>query len=69
MSEKLAARVIKRVGESADTRLQVEMAWRLALARVPDKEESAWAIEFVEENDLAAFARILLNSNELIWIE
>jgi hypothetical protein len=48
---------------------QVRRAYQRTLARVPDNAELAAACDFVEKHNLAAFCRVLLNSNEFLYVE
>ena len=80
-SQKFAARV-ERMG--GDERQQIEAAYRLALARPPTGRERGEAAEFlaayraelvaakrekIETGALAAFARVLLGSNEFLSVD
>ncbi len=61
----LAARVEKEVGE--DRRAQLDQLFEIVLARPPEGAEVERFVSF--EGDLAAVCRVLLNSNELLFIE
>lgn len=52
----------------ADPRKQVELAYRLALSRVPEAEERKLALEFLARHKLADFAHVLLNLNEFLYV-
>ena len=52
-------------GESAS---QVRLAYRLALGREPDGEEARLCTALVKEQDLATFCRVLLNTNEFLFL-
>ncbi len=47
----------------------VHRAYRLAFGREPSKDEATLAAAFVRKHGLAAFARVLFNSNEFVVIE
>ncbi len=61
----LAARVEKEAGE--DRRAQLDQLFEIVLARPPEGAEVERFVSF--EGDLAAVCRVLLNSNELLFIE
>ena len=48
---------------------QVRRAFVLAYSREPTKGESTVCVKFIEENGIRAFCRVLLNSNELIYLK
>lgn len=47
---------------------QVEKAYELAFGRLPGAEESARAQQFVAQHGLEAFCRVLLNTNEFLYV-
>ncbi|HVR75107.1 MAG TPA: PSD1 and planctomycete cytochrome C domain-containing protein [Planctomycetota bacterium] len=47
---------------------QVRLAFLLAFGREPDREEASRSLEFVERHCLETFARVLFNSNELLFL-
>ncbi len=57
-----------KVNVGSDIRLQVEQAFKTAYGRDPDAEESSDAMGFVESLELAAFCRVIFNSNEFLMI-
>ncbi|MBK9170238.1 MAG: PSD1 domain-containing protein [Bryobacterales bacterium] len=59
-----------RVRETAgpDPGRQIELAYQLALARPPRDEERALALDFLRTRDLAAFAHVLFNLNEFLYL-
>ena len=61
----LALRVEKEAGENRQA--QLDRLFQIALARSPEKEEIERFLSF--EGDLTAICRVLLNSNELLFIE
>ncbi|HVC92610.1 MAG TPA: DUF1553 domain-containing protein [Pirellulales bacterium] len=68
---RMADRFAERLRDECamDSALQVERAFGLALARVPRPEEQAAAQAFVVEHGLAAFCRVLFNSNEFLYVD
>ena len=48
---------------------QVERAFELCYARPPTRTEREDAVQFIKEQQLPAFCRALLNSNELLFIQ
>lgn len=67
MSEALAERIRKEVGENAEA--QIRHGWMLTLGRSPDAEESRLAAELVSQHGLRTLCRALLNGNEFVVIE
>ena len=67
MSKRLAERVQREAG--TDAAAQVNHAWRLVLGRHPDEDEKSAASRLVKDSGLELLARVLFNSNELVWIE
>ena len=61
----LAARVKRDAGE--DKRAQVTRLFEIAYNRVPDADETARLAGF--KGSLEALCRIVLNSNELMYVE
>ncbi len=47
---------------------QVERAWNLCFNRKPGADEIAESLRFIEAEGLEAFARAMLNANELVFI-
>jgi hypothetical protein len=65
-SEHFAERLEReRPGDPAG---QIELAMLLALQRGPRLEERARFGSFIQRNGLANFCRVLLNSNEFIFL-
>lgn len=62
-----ADRIRELVGE--DPGKQVEVAWRLALGRVPAAAERPTAIGYLERNSLAEFCLMLFNMNEFVYVD
>jgi hypothetical protein len=67
MADNMAARVKRDAGEEADK--QVERAFELAYSRPARVEEKKVAGPFVEKNGLAAFCRVLLNTNGFLYVD
>jgi hypothetical protein len=67
MADRFAERVTKDVGSRADA--QVTAVYALAYQRQPAAVEVSAAIEFIAEHGLAAYCRIILNSNEFIHVD
>jgi hypothetical protein len=65
MSEHLAARAAK---EGADTPTQVGAVYRLALGRDPTSKERALLTEYAIKHGLANACRVILNSNEFMFV-
>ncbi|MEQ9070741.1 MAG: DUF1553 domain-containing protein, partial [Gimesia chilikensis] len=66
MSDRLAARVKQRSGD--DTGQQVIELFELVYQRPPRPEEAAVSREFVSQHGLSALCRVLLNSNEFLYV-
>ncbi|AGA27635.1 DUF1553 domain-containing protein [Singulisphaera acidiphila] len=62
----LADRLKREAGE--DSARQIHLAYRLALGREPDDAETRLCAELVKEQDLATFCRVLLNTNEFLFV-
>lgn len=67
MSDNMAARIKTDIGEAANK--QVERAIELAYSRMPQEKERKIATAFVEQNGLAAFCRVLLNTNGFLYVD
>ena len=67
MSERLAERVQREAG--MDVSKQVEWSWRLAYGREADAAELKLAKQFVGQHGLAALCRVMLNSNEFLFVD
>jgi hypothetical protein len=66
----LALRILREAGPDKDAR--ISLAYRLALGRAPDQDESRMARDFLDSNDEAswvAFSLALLNLNEFIYVD
>jgi hypothetical protein len=48
---------------------QIDRVYRLALGRGPTDDERRLAHEFVSAHRLPMFCRVLLNSNEFLYVE
>ena len=68
-SQRFAARVEAQPGARDDVAEQVAAAYRLAFARQPTDAERQRAIEFVKVQGLFSLCRVLLNSNEFLYVQ
>lgn len=66
MSDQLAQRIQQRVGTGVER--QVTELFLLAYQRHPQPAESATACEFSEKYGLSALCRVVLNSNEFLYV-
>lgn len=62
-----AVRVEREAGEEVDDR--VRTAFRLALQREPSADELTISIAFMQQHDVTAFCRAMLNLNEFAYVE
>ena len=65
-SRRFADRIGTEAPSGADA--QVDLAYRLALARPPSAEEKRVALAFLSRNTLADFAHVMLNLNEFVYL-
>jgi hypothetical protein len=64
-----AERLAERVSRGAsDPAAQIDLAYRIALARPPRQEELGIALDLVRAQSLVAFAHVLLNLDEFIYM-
>ncbi len=66
MADDFAARMQREAGDS--TVAQIKLVYRVAYAREADEQELQSAVPFVVENGLASFCRVILNSNEFLYV-
>ena len=66
MAEAFAQRLQHEVG--TDTDLQIRRAYVLALGREASQEDLALSGPFIQEHGLAAWARVLFNTNQLLYV-
>ena len=66
-SDRFAARLIYEVGENAQA--QAERAIRIAFSRRPTQEQIQSATRLIQEAGLFHLCRILLNTNEFIYVD
>jgi hypothetical protein len=52
-----------------DVQRQAQMAFELAYSRQPIKEELDASLDFVSDHGLDGLCRVLVNSNEIIYLE
>jgi hypothetical protein len=64
-AERFAARVASLAKPGQE---QVALAWELALGRPPTQEELADFAPYVEKHGLANLCRVILNSNEFMFV-
>jgi hypothetical protein len=57
---------LRREAGSEPTK-QIELAYRLALCRLPTASERAWLIEFVKQESLEQMCRVMFNLNEFVY--
>ena len=57
-----------RAEAGADVPAQVTLAYRTALSRLPDAEEAAEAAELAHQHGLETLCRVLMNSNEFLFL-
>ncbi len=67
MAERLAERIVSDARSEPVN--QVRLAYQLALGREPNADEAAAGIAFVKDHGLAAFCRVLFNSNEFLYVD
>jgi hypothetical protein len=67
MADKLAARIARESG--GDARGQVDRAFHLVFSRPASAAERDALARFIESNGLAALCRVLLNSNEFMYVD
>jgi hypothetical protein len=67
MAKDFARRIRDDAGNEVDA--QVRRAYALAYGRAPAADEAALARRFVAAQGLAAFARVLFNSNEFLYVD
>jgi hypothetical protein len=64
-----AARLADRVSsEASDLRAQIDLAYRITVARPPTEQEVGIATDVVQKQSLAAFAHVLLNLDEFVYM-
>ncbi|PHS11318.1 MAG: hypothetical protein COA78_09930 [Blastopirellula sp.] len=67
MADSLSKRVTESSGD--DIPKQVALVYQLAYGRNADKEETEIATDFVKEQGLPAFCRVIFNSNEFVFVQ
>ena len=65
-AKRLASRVEREAGEGV--RKQIDLAFRLALGRVPSESELGASLRIAKQHGLATVCRALFNSNEFLFI-
>jgi hypothetical protein len=64
-AERLADRVRR---EASDPLKQIDVGYRIALARPPSKAEIAIAVDLIRQQSLGAFTHVLLNLDEFVYM-
>ena len=67
MADDFADRLKREAGET--TEAQVKMVYRVAYGREADEQDVQMAIHFVETYGLPSFCRVILNSNEFLYVQ
>ena len=67
MSDAMAERVVNEAGEQRTA--QIERIYQLAYGRGASKSEISRLSPFVEQHGLSALCRVVLNSNEFLYVE
>jgi hypothetical protein len=67
MADCFAGRLEREAGGTVDGELA--RAYQLSFGRAPEPPELAIGKEFVAQHGLAAFCRVLLNSNEFLYVD
>lgn len=63
----LARRIEREAGEKAES--QAARAFEIVLGRAPDAQELTWSVQAIGELGLPMLCRVLVNSNEFVYIE
>jgi hypothetical protein len=66
MSDRFAERLQLEAGD--DVKAQITIGFRLAYGRDPRAVEIGPCHDFIAENSLAAFCRVLFNANEFLYV-
>ncbi len=66
MADDFAARVIRDAG--TDSSQQIALVYSMAFGREADPDEITTAKDFVVQHGLASFCRVILNSNEFLYL-
>ncbi len=66
LSEAFAQRVMRECGDKLDS--QVQAAYRIVYGREVEPDEQQVALAFVSQHGMAAFCRVLFNSNEFLYV-
>lgn len=67
MSDRLAESIRDTCGD--ETSQQIKHIYRRAFGRVPDRKELELAGRFIKQHGLAAFCRVIFNSNEFLYVD
>jgi hypothetical protein len=63
----LAERLRQEAGD--DARKQIDLAWRLALARPPKPSETSAMLDFLKRESLEQMCRVIFNLNEFVYAD
>ena len=66
MSQHFAEKLELEAGNNVQE--QINLGYKLAFMRSPKEEERKLITEFISSNGLKAFCRVLINSNEFIYL-
>ncbi len=66
LSEAFAQRVMRECGDNLDS--QVQAAYRIVYGREVERDEQQAALAFISQHGMAAFCRVLFNSNEFLYV-
>ena len=66
MADDFADRMSHEAGDSATS--QIQRVYLVAYGREADDQEIEVASQFVNEHGLASFCRVILNSNEFLYV-
>ena len=66
MSDKFAERVKRSAGDNASQ--QIKLVYEIAYGRPASDGEIKVSTDFVEQHGLPSFCRVILNSNEFLYV-
>ena len=66
MSQAFAGRLESQAGLNAQQ--QVSLAYRLAYGRGAEEQAMKISVSFIQKHGLAAWCRVIFNSNELLYV-
>lgn len=65
-AEAMSQRLQAEVGD--DVGAQLSLAYQWCFSRLPEGEETEAGLEFIQDQGLSAFCRVMLNSNEFLFV-